>query len=313
MGENSTTGAISNAFTEKNWFGDRGVSRDLEQFANASEWPKKQFLFQALLAKGIPFKSYGDQAGLGPDLLVLNTRYVHWGPKDPPLFWLNSKDEEKIDERIAEWERDGLPAMAYMGLPNDHTNGCEFPFPTPRSMVADNDYATGKLLDWLSHSKYWESSMVVVIEDDPQDGVDHVDAHRSILVVASPWVKRGYVSHVHFHEGNLHATFGHLFGLEPLTIYDENAQPMWDMFTTTPDLEPFTAVPRKIPEEISLPGTNCGEASRGLDFLDPDEATGLQRLLWDHQRGGLNRFEREKVERAGELHDAIVGSASGGV
>ena len=89
QGHALTTGAISNAFTEKNWFGDRGVSRDLEQFANASEWPKKQFLFQALLAKGIPFKSYGDQAGLGPDLLVLNTRYVHWGPKDPPLFWLN--------------------------------------------------------------------------------------------------------------------------------------------------------------------------------------------------------------------------------
>ncbi len=305
QGHALTTGAISNAFTEKNWFGDRGVSRDLEQFANASEWPKKQFLFQALLAKGIPFKSYGDQAGLGPDLLILNRQYVHWGPKDPPLFWLNSKDDAKIDERIAEWERDGLPTVAYMGLPNDHTNGCEFPYPTPRSMIADNDFATGKLLDWLSHSKYWGSSLVVVIEDDPQDGVDHVDAHRSILLVASPWVKRGYVSHVHFHEGNLHATFGHVLGLEPLSIYDENAQPLWDMFTNEPNLEPFTAVPRKIPEELSMPGTNCGTASRGLHFLDPDEAEGLQRILWFHERDDLNAFEREKARGARELHDAL--------
>ncbi len=305
QGHALTTGAISNAFTEKNWFGDRGVSRDLEQFANASEWPKKQFLFQALLAKGIPFKSYGDQAGLGPDLLVLDRQHVHWGPKDPPLFWLNSKDDAKIDERIAEWERDGLPTVAYMGLPNDHTSGCEFPYPTPISMVADNDFATGKLIDWLSHSRYWESSLVVVIEDDPQQGVDHVDAHRSILLVASPWVKRGYVSHVQYHEGNLHATFGHILGLEPLTIYDENAQPAWDLFTSTPDLTPFTAVPRKIPEETSMPGTNCGTESRGLDFLDPDEADGLQRILWAHERDGLNAFEREKARGASSGLDAL--------
>jgi hypothetical protein len=140
--------------------------------------------------------------------------------------------------------------------------------------------------------------------------VDHVDAHRSILLVASPWVKRGYVSHVHFHEGNVHATFGHVLGLEPLTIYDENAQPLWDLFTETPDLEPFTAVPRKVPEEVSMPGTNCGEASRGLDFLDPDEAEGLQRILWDHEQGGLNRFERDKVRGASELRRTLDQAAN---
>ena len=151
-------------------------------------------------------------------------------------------------------------------------------------MVADNDLATGRFVDWLTHSKYWESSVAFIVEDDPQSGDDHVDAHRSIFVAVSPYARRGHVSHVIAHEGSLLASVEHLLGLDPLTIYDELAQPMWDLFTSTPDREPFEARSRRVPEEISMPGTNCGFATRSMSFLDPDQNPGLDAVLRAHER-----------------------------
>jgi hypothetical protein len=197
-----------------------------------------------------------------------------------------------------------------MLVPDDHTLGCSPVFPSPRSMVADNDLATGQLVEWLSHSKYWDSSLVLVVEDDPQDGVDHVDAHRSILLAVSPWVRRGYVSPVLFHEGNWHATIEHLLGLPPLTNYDELAQPMWDLFTPKPDLTPYTALPRTIPEETGAPGTPCAEATATMSFSDPDEAEGLQAMLWAHER--LDRTGSSSIDPAvaKDAFDAYVDEAA---
>ncbi len=285
QGHQILTSAISNVYVEKNRFAsDRPVPFEAEIFLNPAVWPKRQYLFQALLAKQIPFRIYGEAVGTWIGKLIFDARYIHSSPVDPPFFWQYTRDIDKIEGRIAEWEDQGVPPFVYMLLPDDHTLGCESPYPTPRSMVADNDLATGRFVDWLTHSKYWKTSVAFIVEDDPQSGDDHVDAHRSIFVAVSPYARRGHVSHVIGHEGSLLATVEHLLGLDPLTIYDELAQPMWDLFTSTPDLEPYELRSRLVPEEISMPGTNCGFATRGLNFLDPDQATGLAAVLGAHER-----------------------------
>src|SRR5262249_38081534 len=109
-----------------------------------------------------------------------------------------------------------LERFTYMSLPNDHTYGTASGKPTPQSMVADNDEATGRLIDALSHSNYWASSIVFVVEDDPSDGGDHVEGHRSPCVVMSPWVKHGYVSSVHYDDPALWATLNLLLGVKPM-------------------------------------------------------------------------------------------------
>ncbi len=285
QGHQILTGAISNTYMEKNRFAERRPGPFfIEVVANPATYPKKQYLFQNLIDHGIRFRNYGEAVGMFPRGMILDTSLMNWSAVDPPFFYPLSKDVDKLESRIAEWERDGLPRVAFMLFPDDHTLGCSPVFPTPRSMVADNDLATGRLVDWLSHSKYWESSLVLVVEDDPQDGVDHIDAHRSILLAASPWVRRGYVSPVLYHEGNWHATIEYLLGLPPLTTYDERAQPMWDLFTDHPDTTPFTALPRQVPEERGVPGTECADATANMRFLDPDEAEGLQAMLWAHEQ-----------------------------
>ncbi len=285
QGHQLLTSSLSNTYVEKVRFAaDRPIPFEAEIYLNPAVWPKRQYLFQALLAKEIPFRIYGEAVGTWIGKLIFDTRYVHSSPVDPPFFWQYTRDIDKIEGRIAEWESRGVPPFVYMLLPDDHTLGCDPLYPTPRSMVADNDLATGRFVDWLTHSKYWKSSVAFIVEDDPQAGVDHVDAHRSIFVAVSPYARRAHVSHVIAHEGSLLASVEHLLGLDPLTIYDELAQPMWDLFTSTADLEPYELRSRRVPEEISMPGTNCGFATRGQNFLDPDQAPGLAAVLGAHER-----------------------------
>lgn len=277
------TASTVNTYVEKQLRTNRTRPLEYDVFINPVAWPKNAFIFHNAIRNGVSFRDYGEAVGLGKDLLIFNEEYVHWSLVDPPFYYPLSHDAAKAGSRIAEWESGIFPSLIFMLFPNDHTMGCEFPFPTPRSMVADNDLATGMVIDWISHSEYWAETVVFVVEDDPQQGRDHVDAHRSVLLVASPWARRGYVSPVHYSEPNMHATIQHILGMDPMTIYDECSPPMWDVFTTEPDFEPFDALPRDVPEEISIPGTTCDKASKGLNFVEPDEAEGLQEILWDHE------------------------------
>ncbi len=305
QGHQLLTSSLSNVYVEKVRFAaDRPLPFEAEIYLNPAVWPKRQYIFQALLAKQIPFRIYGEAVGTWIGKLIFDTRYIHSSPVDPPFFWQYTRDVDKIEGRIAEWEDEGVPPFVYMLLPDDHTLGCDPLYPSPRSMVADNDLATGRFVDWLTHSKYWESSVAFIVEDDPQSGDDHVDAHRSIFVAVSPYVRRGHVSHVIAHEGSLLASVEHLLGLDPLTIYDELAQPMWDLFTSTPDLDPYEQRARLVPEEISLPGTNCGLATRGMNFLDPDQAPRLAAVLSAHEREARRAANEPSLRWQAVMEDA---------
>jgi DNA-binding beta-propeller fold protein YncE len=140
--------------------------------------------------------------------------------------------------------KDTMPNFIGIQLPNDHTSGPrpEDGYPFAHSYVADNDLALGRMLEFLSKTPYWKSTLVIVTEDDPQGGVDHIDAHRSILMMAGPYVKRGYVSHKHANFGSILKTIYHILGVPYVNQYDATAALLDDYFTETPDFKGYEAV-----------------------------------------------------------------------
>jgi YVTN family beta-propeller protein len=137
-----------------------------------------------------------------------------------------------------------LPQLITMQVPNDHGAGVrpDFGFPYPHSFMADNDLAVGRILHFLSRTPYWKDMLVIITEDDPQGGVDHVDAHRSVLMMAGPYVKRGYVSHTHANFGSLLKVIYNILGVPYVNQYDQTASLLQDFFTDKPDFTPYDAV-----------------------------------------------------------------------
>ena len=137
-----------------------------------------------------------------------------------------------------------MPQVLTVILPNDHGAG-ERPdagYPFRESYMADNDLAVGRIVEFLSHTPYWEKMLIVITEDDAQNGVDHIDAHRSVLMVISPYIKRGYISKEHYSFGSIFKTFWNILGLPYLNQYDAGATDLADFFIETPDFTPYNAV-----------------------------------------------------------------------
>ena len=197
-----------------------------------------------------------------------------------PTFNLGIPDQYRFAEFKRNFDQhlaEGFtPALTVIRLPNDHTadprpaDG----YPYRASYVADNDLALGKIVQLISHSRIWKSCAIFVIEDDAQSGVDHVDAHRSVLLVISPWVRPGYISHVQASMGSVLQDIYRSLHIGPDTLMDRLEAGFGDMFTTTPDLAPYTALPSDprvfIPSEakIAQPKT-AAEARQMLDADDP--------------------------------------------
>jgi hypothetical protein len=138
-----------------------------------------------------------------------------------------------------------MPSVITVLLPQDHGSG-ERPadgYPFNESYMADNDLALGRLVEFLSHTPYWKNMAIIITEDDPQGGVDHIDAHRSILMVISPYAKKDYVSHVHYSFGSIFKTMWNILSLPYLNQYDAGATDMSDFFQSQPDLTPYNALP----------------------------------------------------------------------
>ncbi len=172
--------------------------------------------------------------------------------------------------------------FTYMWLPNDHTHGLAAGFPNPALYIATNDEATGMFIDGLSHSPFWQDSLVIVVEDDPSEGGDHVDVHRSIALFASPWIKRNYVSHAHYHLSSIHKLISDIFGKSYRSDTIANSPLPLDMFTSTPDYTPFTYVPRKWSDLTCNPkGTAGANTAEHWDFSEPDDQPGLDRQVWE--------------------------------
>ena len=167
-----------------------------------------------------------------------------------PTYNMAIPDQFRIDQFIREFDRkwiqgpEKMPSLITVIIPNDHGAGDrpEAGFPFRESYMADNDLAVGRIVEYLSGTPYWENMLIVITEDDAQNGVDHVDAHRSLLMVISPWTKRDYVSHVHYSFGSLFKTFWNILGLPYLNQYDAGANDLADFFNDTADYTPYYAL-----------------------------------------------------------------------
>jgi hypothetical protein len=174
-----------------------------------------------------------------------------------------------------------LGQLTFMTLPNDHTFGLDPASPTPETMCAVNDEATGMVIDAISHSPFWKSSLVVITEDDPQQGGDHIDYHRTPLVLISPWVKRGYVTRTHIDVASLYKLFAHVLGLPYPSV--QVAKAGLDAFTSTPDYKPYDYTPRKWPLGCGGMASKVEQRiTRSWDFsyVDAQEGLGEQVARW---------------------------------
>src|SRR5262245_18652549 len=199
-------------------------------------------------------------------------------------------------KEFAEVEKNGnLPNLVLLLLYDDHTEGTDPDFPTPRAAVADNDLALGRIVDAISHSRFWKESAIFVTEDDSQDGLDHVDGHRTVGMAISPYVKRGRVDSHFYSIVNVFRTIEQILGLPPLNGFDSPAEPMFSVFTSKPDLTRYTARQNQIrldemnPPLAGLVGLQrqLAEFSLTIDSSNPDssDADLLNRAIWHSVKG----------------------------
>ena len=207
-------------------------------------------------------------------------------PTYPP-YDLKIPDNRRVDiwlEEFRQFEKNGqLPALSILRLGNDHTSGTRTGFPTPRAMIAENDLALGRIVDAISHSVYWKDSAIIVVEDDAQNGPDHVDAHRSPLLVASPYARRGVVDSTLYTTSGLLRTIELIFGAEPLSQYDASATPLYAAFQQTPNAAPYVKVDAKIRlDEMNRADAPGAAASAAMNFDEADMTPEIElnEILW---------------------------------
>jgi len=214
----------------------------------------------------IPFFNFGfglmfEPAAYQPEYKYGGVRHLANFPLPAPLFANSSRtyptynmaipDQFRIDQFIREFNekwgegKGELPSVLTVIVPNDHGAGerPESGYPFRESYMCDNDLAIGRLIEFLSHTPYWKEMAIVITEDDAQGGVDHVDAHRSVLMVISPYAKKNYVSHGHYSFGSIFKTFWNILGIPYLNQYDAGATDLADLFTDQPDFTPYIAIP----------------------------------------------------------------------
>jgi YVTN family beta-propeller protein len=235
--------------------------------------------------------------------------YTHPGY---PGFPLRTPDVYRADlflRDLRDFERKGkFPELVYVYLPANHTVGTKPGYPTPRAMVADNDLALGRVVEGITRSKFWKDTCIFVVEDDPQFGFDHVDGHRSVLQVISPYTRRRFVDHTNYNQTGVVKTVELILGLPPLNQLDLSATPLRNCFWQKPDPTPFAAVPNRVPlnEMNQALGRLRGKAlywakkSMELDLDEADEADGetLNRILWHAVRGHDTPYPRQLVRKS---------------
>jgi len=218
---------------------------------------------------------------------------------DYPGFGTIVPDQYRADVFLKEFhqfEQSGnLPRLCILLLPNNHTSGTSPGLQTPRAAVADNDLALGRIVEAISHSRYWKESAIFVVEDDAQNGVDHVAGHRTVALLISPWVRRNAVDSHFYTTINLFRTMEQILGLPPQNQFDLAAEPMFPAFVDRPDTTAYAALPNKIPlDELNPPlkalrgqALRDAVASMKMDFSEPDEAPEeiLNRIIWRSTKG----------------------------
>ncbi|HXB35286.1 MAG TPA: bifunctional YncE family protein/alkaline phosphatase family protein [Puia sp.] len=250
-GHNWSMAGYATDFTEKTWpsnYSGRGGNYDFDGHRPVAN-PTNGFIWNYCQRAGVSFRNYGEFEDNGPPTLDILKDPGHYCQSY--IGWnLDTQDIRR--EKIFEQDFDSLvkigavPHFNTVYLPNDHTSGLTKGDYTPIAMIADNDLALGRLVDHISHSPIWSQSAIFVLEDDAQDGPDHVDAHRSPAYVISPWIKHTSVDHTLYSTSAILRTMELILGLPPMSQYDAAATPLFNSFTAAPDTTAYNAVPANI-------------------------------------------------------------------
>jgi DNA-binding beta-propeller fold protein YncE len=245
---------------------------------------------------GITYRSYGEfiQQGKNADdqpKARVKSLEGHFDEKFHG-YDLNFSDQKRVDrflEELTQFEKDdSLPQFMVMRLPNDHTAATAPGKLTPTAMVADNDLALGRLIEGISHSKYWKDTAVFIVEDDAQNGSDHVDAHRTLAFVVSPYTKRSFVDSTMYSTTSMLRTMELILGLEPMSQFDAAARPMYDSFQGKADLRPYTHLAANVDlTEKNKKDAPGAEVSMTFDLSKEDLADDLKlnEVIWKSVRG----------------------------
>jgi YVTN family beta-propeller protein len=312
-GHNWSMAAYATDYVEKTWptnYSRRGRTYDYEGGKRISR-PTRGYLWDYCAAAGVSYRSYGQFIGVrevkagggGESTQNLDRKpgdeyYTteealkgHFSPTYPP-YNLAITDNTRVDrwlEEFREYEKNGkLPQFQVLRLGNNHTQGTRPGVPTPRAYVAENDFALGRLVEAVSNSKYWPATAIFVLEDDAQNGPDHVDAHRSIAFVISPYTKRKFVDSTMYTTSGLLRTMELILGLPPMSQYDAAATPMYNSFTDKRDLTPFKHRPARIDlAELNPADAPGAQRSMELDFSKEDAAPDIEfnEIIWKSVRG----------------------------
>ena len=292
-GHNWSTAAYATDYLEKNWvtsYGGRGGTYDAEgtrEIANN----KNGFIWNLAKKYGVSYRTYGEFADdYKPNIPVLEE---HFCP-----YYTGWDESVRDTTRFYQWKRDFDSLLAINQVPqlntlrfiNDHTQGLSRGKPTVFAHVADNDLATGLFIEYLSHSSIWAETAIFIVEDDAQNGPDHVDAHRTTAYVAGGFVKRGFVDHTMYSTSSMLRTIELILGLPPMSQYDAAAPPMWRSFSSgRANLSPFNARPCQVDlTQVNLAMNDYSRMSEMFDFTmedrAPDEA--FNEVLWFAVKGG---------------------------
>lgn len=290
-GHNWSMGAYVTDYLEKTWptnYGNRGGDYDGSGNRDIAN-NKNGFIWDYCKKYGVSYRTYGEFAdNYKPSIPVLDGHYcpyfTGWDMtvRDTSRFSLWKQD---FDSLIA---AGALPSLNTIRLPNDHTEGMNKGRPTPFAHVADNDLAVGLFVDYLSHSPVWKESVVFIVEDDAQNGPDHVDAHRSVALIAGGFVKKGLTDHTMYSTSSILRTIELILGLPSMSQYDASATPMWRCFSETADHAPYTFRPSNIDLNLKNKTNNkWSDLSETFDFSKEDRVRELDfnKVIWVAVKG----------------------------
>ncbi len=290
-GHEWSMGAYATDYLEKTWptsYGGRGGNYDGEGLRAVAN--NKLYIWDQCSKKNISYRTYGEFTdAVKASIPVLDNHfcpyYTGWnmGVKDTSRFYQWKREFDSLLVKNA------VPQFNTIRFGNDHTEGLWKGKPTPYAHVADNDLAVGMFIEYLSKSPIWKESVVFVVEDDAQNGPDHVDAHRTTAYVAGGFVKRNYADHTSYSTSSMLRTMELILGLPPMSQYDAAAEPMWRCFTTTADITPFTSLPSNVDLlEKNMAVNEWQRRSEKFDFVKEDAIPDMEfnAVLWHGLKGG---------------------------
>jgi phospholipase C len=290
-GHNWSTSAHATDYLEKNWvtsYGGRGGTYPGEGKKKIAD-PKDGYIWDYASRAGVSFRTYGEFADDGKaNIPVLENHLCTYFPG------YNLKIRDTV--RFNRWKQDfdsllalnAVPRLNTLRFSNDHTEGLRRGSATPFAHVADNDLAMGLFMEHLSNSTIWKESAVFIVEDDAQNGPDHVDAHRTVAFVAGPFVKRGYVDKTMYSTSSMLRTIELILGLPPMSQFDAAATPMFNSFMATPNFTPYKALPNNINlSEVNTATNRTALLSDKIDLSKEDLVPDMlfSEIIWKAVKG----------------------------